>query len=246
MLLSIIIPTFNSGKTLEACLESIANQTIMDFEVLIMDGVSSDSTLVISEKYRSKLPTLSVISEPDKGIYDAMNKGISLAQGEWLYFLGSDDCLFESNTLEQVFATKKIDSLKVIYGNVLFKHSKIRYDGKFSFFKLNDKNICHQAIFYRKSVFEKLGNYEIKYKGLADWVLNIRWFTSELSYSYIDLTVAIYNEDGYCFNNPDTEFIKDQQRIKSDNFPYWVNLNLKLRNVRGLARIANYIFRKLY
>src|ERR1700761_7508109 len=93
-LFSIIVPTYNSGATLRRCLESLAVQTFTDFEVLVMDGVSTDDTLRITEEMSSEFQgRLRLTSEPDKGVYDAMNKGILGARGKWLLFLGSDDRL---------------------------------------------------------------------------------------------------------------------------------------------------------
>ena len=89
MKLSIIIPTFNSANTLRRALDSIIGQTLNDLEVLIMDGVSTDQTLDIAKTYNDN--RIRIFSEPDNGVYDAMNKGIDKASGEWLYFLGSDD-----------------------------------------------------------------------------------------------------------------------------------------------------------
>ena len=87
--LSIINPTFNSAKTLSRCLDSVISQSFTDWEVLMMDGVSNDDTIKIASSYQDS--RIRIYSEPDKGIYDAMNKGIDKAHGEWLYFIDSDD-----------------------------------------------------------------------------------------------------------------------------------------------------------
>ncbi len=100
-LVSIIIPTYNSAKTLSKCLDSLVNQTFQNFEVIILDGKSSDDTVSISLRYTDIFKNIRLISERDKGIYHAMNKGIEMAKGEWLYFLGSDDYILENSTLEK-------------------------------------------------------------------------------------------------------------------------------------------------
>ena len=94
MRLSIILPTFNCDKVIRHCIESIVGQEFHDWELLVMDGMSRDGTLEIVRQYSSKDSRIRVYSEPDNGIYDAMNKGIDKSQGEWLYFMGSDDSLF--------------------------------------------------------------------------------------------------------------------------------------------------------
>src|SRR5690606_10153742 len=102
-LISIIIPTYNSAKTLRQALTSVVGQTYKKIEVLIIDGCSNDDTLVIVQSYAAEDSRLKWVTEPDNGIYDAMNKGIQLAKGEWLYFLGSDDKLHDEYVLEKIF-----------------------------------------------------------------------------------------------------------------------------------------------
>ena len=117
--LSIIIPTFNSAKTLSRCLDSVISQSFTDWEVLMMDGVSNDDTIKIASSYQDS--RIQIYSEPDKGIYDAMNKGIDKAQGEWLYFLGSDDWLFNCNSLKDIFCNN-INQYDVVYVAVYAPH----------------------------------------------------------------------------------------------------------------------------
>ena len=117
--LSIIIPTFNSAKTLSRCLDSVISQSFTDWEVLMMDGVSNDDTIKIASSCQDS--RIRIYSEPDKGIYDAMNKGIDKSRGEWLYFLGSDDYLFNSHSLEDVFKND-IEKYDVVYGDVYAPH----------------------------------------------------------------------------------------------------------------------------
>ncbi|MEI7505135.1 MAG: glycosyltransferase, partial [Paludibacter sp.] len=97
-------------------MESIISQSFTDFEVHIIDGVSKDNTLEIVKSFNDK--RIQILSEIDNGIYDAMNKGIKLAKGKWLYFLGSDDQLFDSRVLNEIYITSKHTRSKVIYGSV--------------------------------------------------------------------------------------------------------------------------------
>src|SRR2546422_844446 len=98
---SIILPTFNSAAQIATALESILNQTFNDFEILVLDGCSGDNTIEIAKSYKDT--RIRIWSEKDEGIYDAMNKGIEKATGKWLYFLGSDDELYNNAILEKVF-----------------------------------------------------------------------------------------------------------------------------------------------
>jgi len=210
-LLTIIMPTYNSAATIDIALESIINQTFQNIEVLIIDGLSSDDTIEIAKKYQLEFPQIKITSETDKGIYDAMNKGISIAQGEWVYFIGSDDSLYETTTLEQVLNNEKIKNLDVIYGNVYSMGFDGVYDGKFTYTKLTIKNICHQAIFFRMMVFKKTGKFNIKYKALADWDHNIRWFfSSKISKSYTNQIIANFGVGGFSSNYEDEVFENDK------------------------------------
>jgi glycosyltransferase involved in cell wall biosynthesis len=242
--LSIIIPTFNSEKVLAAAIQSVLSQSFTDFEVLIIDGISTDDTLNIAKNYADS--RIKIFSEKDKGIYDAMNKGIERASGEWLYFLGSDDVLFSPQSLENVFGKYYLSDTKIVYGNVQFKLNKAIYDKKFSYFKLYDKNICHQAIFYRKQVFKQVGKYQTQYKALADWVFNMKCFSLQIPKLYVNELIAIYNEDGYCFNNPDKQFESDHEKLKKQYFPAWVLLLIRLKKHKYFGSFINRFIQKIY
>ncbi|MGM1056431.1 MAG: glycosyltransferase family 2 protein [Bacteroidota bacterium] len=204
------MPTYNSAATLDLALESIIHQTFQNVEVLIIDGLSIDNTIEIAKKYQLQFPEIKIVSEADKGIYDAMNKGIGIAKGEWVYFMGSDDSLYETTTLNQVFDKKQIKNLDVIYGNVYAVGFNGVYDGEFTHTKLADKNICHQAIFFRRSIFENTGKFNLKYKALADWDHNIKWFfSSRIKNQYIDQVVANYADGGFS-SDGDSSFNKDK------------------------------------
>lgn len=213
LLFTIIIPTFNSSALINKCLESICGQTFNNYEVIIVDGLSNDDTLQIVETYRNKLPYLKISSEKDKGIYDAMNKGISLAQGEWLYFMGSDDYFYSNDVLNKIY--NQIDQkTDVLYGNVFDEKRNGLYDGQFTGTKLFFMNICHQSIFYKKNIFKKLGNYSLNYTCWADWEHNFRWFyNKEINKKYVDLTLAFYSTGGFSSNLIQDKFKIDREII---------------------------------
>jgi len=193
---SIVIPTFNAGATLENALDSICSQSYQDFEVLVMDGGSTDNTVSIARTYNKD--KVKIISQEDHGLYDAMNKGIALASGSWLFFLGSDDALYDNRVLEDVAAViLRPESPDVVYGNV---HSSLLgddYDGPFDREKLLKRNICHQAIFYHRHVFERIGFYNTKYSYVADYDLNVRCFyDSTLRIVHMPRRIALYHSEG--------------------------------------------------
>ncbi len=192
---SIIIPTFNSEKTLQGTLNSILGQVFTDFEIIIIDGASRDSTVAIIEENSRKEGRVRYVSETDNGIYDAMNKGIDMARGEWIYFLGSDDCLSGKSVLKNVNHSLNDCKYDFFYGQVMLKG--VKYDGVFNLEKLFIKNISHQAIFYRNRVFERIGKYNIRYKFHADWEFNIRYFlTFGDDVKYEDILIAIFSGGG--------------------------------------------------
>lgn len=195
---SIIVPTFNVGATLGACLESIVGQNCTDFEVVLVDGESGDETLDIAKSFASKFGTRLVIrSEPDQGPYDAMNRGVGIAKGGWLLFLGADDVLYEADTLQRVAAfIGDNEPSDLVYGDVVMRSTETRHAGSFDLDRLLfETNMCHQAIFYRRELFAGIGPYNLRYRIWADWDFNIRCFSNPaLIARYMDIVVARYND----------------------------------------------------
>lgn len=195
--LSIIIPTYNSSKTIFDALTSIKTQSFQDLEVLVMDGESSDNTIEIVTNFSKDYPKIHCYIQKDDGVYDAMNKALKIATGDYFYFFGSDDVLYNSKVLESVFS--KTENFDFVYGNVQFKESGELYSGESSYKKLVYKqiSICHQAIFYASKVFDIVGEYNIKYFIHADHDFNIRCFEDKaISIKYIEDIIAIFNEKG--------------------------------------------------
>jgi glycosyltransferase involved in cell wall biosynthesis len=179
---------------------------------------------------------LRYLSEPDEGIYDAMNKGIRLSSGKFLYFLGAGDRLLPG-VLETVAAEiRKLPSQDqssrptLLYGNVDWASYSRPYDGRFNRFKLLRRNICHQAIFYQRSIFERVGFYNTKYRSLADWEFNIRCFNDRgIRKRYIPLRIAEYEGDGKSVTTPDPAFDAELSRLTGRQ--YGVGIALQGRNL---------------
>ena len=217
MLLSIIIPSFQQSDLLEGALQSIEQQTLKKYEILVIDGGSKDNTAAVVAKF-SHLP-ITFHSEPDAGIYDAMNKGITLSNGQYLYFMGCDDRLASATILAEVFERRNITKSHIIYGDVIFTDNGARYDGEFTQFKLIKKNIGHQAIFTQRVVFEQLGNFDIRYKTYADWEFNMRWFVkSWVKRQYIPLVVAFFDTTGFSANLKDDVFFAEEALLQRKYF----------------------------
>ena len=212
---SIIIPTYNSANTIAACVESIVQQSFRNIEVLIMDGLSTDGTLQIVNAFKPKLPGLKIRQEKDKGIYDAMNKGIDIANGEYFYFIGSDDTLYDRDVLGDIHKALIASAPRVLYGNVRMQGSNqwvkdgLIHAGEFNLKRLLSHNISHQAIFYHRNVFSELGGYDIKYPVFADYDMNMRCF-ARYPFVYVDKIIANFKVGGASTGLTDEAFNRDK------------------------------------
>jgi len=196
---TVIVPTYNSAKTIGKCLQSVIEQTYTNYEIVVIDGASTDGTQSIVESY-FKTSQVKMVSEKDNGIYDAMNKGITLAKGEWLYFLGSDDELYHENILANVYQTISHNpQSKFVYGDVITTDNTIERYQNYRFIDLLSRCICHQSIFYHHSLFENK-RYDLQYKVCADWDFNLKIFRSNLKPLYMGQIIARFNLGGVSGN----------------------------------------------
>lgn len=213
-LVSVITVVRNGEEHLEHTIQSVINQSYDNIEYIIIDGASSDGTVDIIRKYEDYIDYW--MSEKDSGIYDAMNKGITFARGDWIYFLGCRDILL--NSIIDI-VTNFENANTIYYGDVYMPKLHKIYDGKFSAYKLMLSNICHQSIFYPKRVFEKY-SYEQKYKIWADYVLNVKCHgDEEFNLVYIPVLVAVfYDKNGISRNCVDSQVENDRKEIVRTNF----------------------------
>jgi glycosyltransferase involved in cell wall biosynthesis len=208
--LTIITPTYNAREHIRQCMASVRMQSFRDYEHLIVDGHSTDQTIELVKDYSRGDERIRFISEKDNGIYDAMNKGINLAKSKWLYFLGADDSLKDPDTLKNIVGYLSREYADIVYGNVFFQNLQKVYDHEFSAEKLLKRNICHQAIFYHRSVFMKLGFYDLHYKTQADYAFNLKcWLSGKVSQLYVPELIANFADGGKSSESLDPEFVKD-------------------------------------
>jgi len=206
MRLSIITPTLNSVKTVGRAIDSVLSQDFEHIEHIVIDGKSTDGTLDVVKQYSQ----VKLISEPDSGIYDAMNKGIAASSGDWVYFLGSDDYFFDERVLKDLGSFFASD-LDIFYGDIYDDHMKHRYDGPFNQVKICLRNISHQSIFLRRSIFQKIGLFDTSWDSYADWDHNMRWMLDKsIKKQYVDRLIAVYSGIGYSNQNPDLKFKRDR------------------------------------
>ncbi len=226
--ISIITAAYNANATIERTIKSILDQKYTNFEYIIIDGCSTDGTIDTIKRYDELIDYW--VSEPDKGIYDALNKGIDLALGEWLYFIGANDRLASDDVLSSIFT--KPPKSKMIYGNVIWGNTGRIYDGEFSKRKLFYNNICQQSIFYHRDLFSKLGKFELKYPILADWFFNMQAFSEKDTHPvFINCIVALYSEGGMSTANVDNIFYHDHEKIIKETFGLWNFLYFRSYNI---------------
>lgn len=181
------------------------NQDYGSKEIIVIDGGSKDHTVDIIEQHKDHIAYW--ISEKDKGIYDAMNKGIKASSGEWLYFLGSDDQLLD-NALNRISLFLQYPDYHFVYGNVFFKHSNARHGRVYNNRLLAERVICHQAVFTHQSLFERYGHFDSNMKSNADYAFMLKAFGDDPGKNkYSDVDIALYNEKGFSDNHIDLLFL---------------------------------------
>ena len=196
---SIIIPSYNSGDTIAACIQSVLKQAYRDFEIWVIDGLSTDNTVSIIESFNAG-DKVKIISEKDEGIYDAMNKGVKNANGEWLYFLGSDDQMYDENILSTILTTITTNpDSKFVYGDVITSNNTVERYTDYKYDQLMDRCICHQSIFYHRSLFADK-QYDTQYKVCADWDFNLKTFSEDVHPVYVDKLIARFDLGGVSGN----------------------------------------------
>lgn len=200
-LITIATVVWNGAATLEATIRSVAGQTFRNFEYVVIDGKSTDGTLDILARHQQDITTL--VSEQDKGIYDAMNKALRQAKGQWLLFLGADDTLVDPQVLARV-AEQLQDPSRIYYGDVVLQSSGRRYCGPMSTYKLMQQNICHQAIFYPAKVYRDKP-YDLDAGLLADYKYNIELWGGPHAFQHMDMPVAVFEDRG-ASSKPDQKF----------------------------------------
>jgi len=195
---SIITVCRNAEKTIAATIESVLHQTYKHVEYIIIDGASTDRTMEIAKIYEPKFRgRMRLISEPDAGIYDAMNKGIALATGELIGILNADDW-YELDALESVVQEFMKQGTGVYYGLLRYwsggKEKMIRTI-KHEF--LHQDTLPHPTCFVSRSLYQQYGNFTLNYRFAADYDLLLRFYTSKsVKFVFINTILANFNDRG--------------------------------------------------
>jgi glycosyltransferase involved in cell wall biosynthesis len=224
--ISIVIVTYNAAATLQACLDSIYRQQYPSLKIIIIDGNSTDGTVDIIKANLNKIYYWQ--SEPDTGIYDAMNKATNRLIGEWVYFLGSDDELYDDFSK---FAYELEDPNSIYYANV--RTRGVIRSGELNAYKHAKHGVFHQAMIYPASVFKK-HQYNEKYRIYADYALNMAcWKDKDYKFIYKNYIIAHFNHTGASGNVRDEAFEKDKSGLILKNFGLGIWLRFLIRNLKN-------------
>lgn len=208
-LISIITVVYNDVNSIEKTINSVLSQTYKNIEFIIIDGGSTDGTVAIIEKYNSKISYW--VSEKDKGIYDAMNKGISAATGDWVNFMNCGDWLFSDLTIETVFKSRKIEDYDIIYGNTeMRRENDYRVhipSNRENFWK---KLVVHQSIFSRLEINNKYP-FDTRFKVSADFDFIYKIFFFKHSILYLNIIISSFDMVGYSHHHRYLGFSEDRQ-----------------------------------
>ncbi len=231
-LITIVTVTYNAENVCERTLESILSQDYPQKELIVIDGKSTDNTCKIIEKFNNQIAKF--ISEEDNGIYDAMNKGLASANGDFVIFMNAGDRFISNTTISD--AVKLFTSSDFLYyGNALYfsgnSDSFFKRGGNFSKYRLAATNICHQTIFYPR-IFFKNEKFNTEFKLFSDWDYNMRAYKRKIFLKYIDLEIAYYDSTGVSITQSDLLFKKKVKGIIYKNL--------------GLSPLVYLAFRKIF
>ena len=250
MKISVITVCYNSAATIRDTVESVVAQDYPDVEYIIVDGGSSDHTLNILRAYETQITKL--ISEPDRGIYDAMNKGLKLATGDIIGFINADDFYNSKQSLSLIAQAVQAEDIEACYGDLSYisRHNSaniVRY-WRSSDFKpgLFAKAWCppHPTFYARRSVFERFGDFDLNYKIAADMELMLRFMeVNKIRTRYIPAVLVKMRTGGASDGNLRSILAQNQEifsafikhRIKISAWRFWLN--------KIMARVRQFIMR---
>lgn len=216
---TIITINYNNGKELRNTIESVIKQTFRDVEYIVVDGGSTDNSVEVIKEYADRIDFW--ISERDKGVYNAMNKGLSHAHGEYVNFMNSGDSFYSPRVLEDI--DRQISDADILFGNVFNPVSGKRYGGikagsEVTFLTLKKEILCHQGTFYRRAIFDR-HPYDESLKLIADWKVNVQAIVFDnCNVKVVDTVVANYDLTGMSSTQSKLH-AEERQRVMSELFP---------------------------
>ena len=238
--ISIITINYNNAKGLENTIISVLNQKYENIEYLVIDGGSLDSSDTIIAKYRSQLDYW--VIEADRGIYNAMNKGIEKSTGDYLLFINSGDCLINNNVLQQAIDSGITQDL--VYGNMQF----IKFDVKrewilpdeLSFLTFYSSTLPHPCTFIKRQLFDMIGLYNENLIIASDWeFFMLAVCKYNCSYKHIDLFITVFDEEGISSDPKNLDRINNERlTVLTKHFPRFLKDYEDLMLLKGELRKA--------
>lgn len=216
--ISVITVVYNAVQTIENTILSVLHQTYPNIEYIVIDGASTDGTVDVIKKYSDRLTWF---SEPDKGLYDAMNKGIQKATGDWINFLNSGDEFFSKSTLSDIFETCHLDG-DILYGDIVAKYGHNKYRNvstKPLEYFCKGMPFCHQSAFVKAHIL-KNRNFDLSYRVFADYDMFYEFYYKKC-YRFQKLPGfhAVYSVGGV---SGITAPIEEMKRINGQNISKWL------------------------
>lgn len=248
MKLSIITINYNEAAALQRTIDSVRSQTYQDYEHIIIDGESIDESVFYIKSYAEAYPSLKWVSERDKGVYDAQNKGIERAEGEYCFFLNAGDVFASTQVLENMFSMQTQADL--LYGNlrVVQKGKRVGYCKGVeqpTFLDLYNSCLKHQATFIKRNLFERFGMYDASLRIVADWewFFRVAAFHDDIILKYRNVDVAEFDNDGISNRSP--QLCKEERQLVIDRYmPKRMQedylLLTKYRNIRYIEKAHLY------
>lgn len=241
---SVITVCYNAAHCLERTMASLFAQTWPHVEYIVVDGNSTDGTQAVVQRHAPRIDKF--VSEPDKGIFDAMNKAIGLSGGDVLFFLNADDAFCDPQVLADVAACFEADpALDLVYGNVVHVNGAQQRRRRFHW--VNARNIyfgdlCHQVVFARRALFQRVGGFDLAYPVNADYDWLLRAFSGGARTRYLNRDIAYFADGGF-HTQQGLAHERERFAIKTKYRPAWqvrlgywcLRLELKLRKLQGQA-----------
>jgi glycosyltransferase involved in cell wall biosynthesis len=216
-MISVVTINLNNKVGLEKTISSVISQTYKNVEYIIVDGGSTDGSLSVLERNSEKIDLC--ISEKDTGVYNAMNKAITKANGDYILFLNSGDYFSSADSLEKIFGYS-IDSYDIIYGDMFLEtgeqlSSKIYQDKlPFSYFFFHLESLPHPSTLIRRSLFQKVGLYNERFKIVSDWEFTIKaLFLYQATYLHIPVAISVFNMSGVSSIPDNSKMITEEKEI---------------------------------
>ena len=246
MKISIITVCYNSAATIEKTMKSLMAQTYRDIEYIVVDGDSNDSTLDIVKKYENQITKW--ISEPDNGLYDAINKGIAFATGDIIGVLNSDDIFTDNYVLENIAKFHLENSIDASVGNIMQFNKNQKIVRKYSAENWRPDKLkmgfmpAHPAIFFKRDLFEKFGYYHIDFISGADYELIIRFFlVHKITWKFSNITttsmlIGGISSSGYKSYKLISKEIKKALELNNIQFSYFKVLLRVIWKLKGFLK----------